>query len=71
MTDETVWVTGPLDTLSRLKGIEIETVSGRVVNRSVITLSQLSRLKGIETLFSCHNRVVLAFFGSAFPFEGN
>ena len=44
-----VTVVSPLDTLSRLKGIETRKVSSVGSSRSFGPLDTLSRLKGIET----------------------
>ena len=42
----------PLDTLSRLKGIETITAMSAIVSAKNKTLDTLSRLKGIETHFN-------------------
>ena len=60
-----------LDPLSRLKGIETASVRSPLC-LSEHTLDPLSRLKGIETMsFHAMAFVPSAFFGSAFPLEGN
>ena len=59
----------PLNTLSRLKGIETRCASATWCIQD--TLNTLSRLKGIETIIkNCANYFEF-IFEYTFPFEGN